>query len=156
MRGRRLAVSGAFAALAALVLSGCGSSPLLPPPVDVSSPYISNSTARYDALTGFGRQEARVRVCSLTGGPLTVDVHSPGADADTQLTVRAISTDVESGGDVGAATLVDQSFPKPTVTLDLHLESSRALRSGECVDVSLSSTRNLFEAGDAFYYTVSW
>lgn len=156
MRIGRVVVSGACAAMAALVLSGCGTNPPLPPPLDVSSPYYGGSTPYIDALSGFGRQQSRVRVCSISGGPLTVDVHSPGADADTQLTVRVVSTDVDPGVDPVAATLIDEVYRQPTVTIDTHVESNRALRSGECADVSLVSTRNLFEAGDAFYYTVTW
>lgn len=154
MSVRRVVVVGACAAMVALVLSGCGSSPALPPPVDVSSPYHGWSTVYVDALSGFGRQQSRVRVCSLTGGPLTVDVHSPAADADTQLTVRVVSTDPDTGDTT--AILIDRVFLQPTVTTDTHVESSRALRAGECADVSLVSTQDLFRAGEPFSYTVAW
>ena len=156
MRVRRGVVSGVSAAIVALVLSACGPSPYLPPPVSVSSPYFGASAPFVDALSGIGKQQARVRVCSLGGGPLSVDVHFPGANAGTQLTVRAISTDSETTGDVTDATLIDQTYDRGTVTIDTHFESNRPLRGGECADVVLLSTYNTFAPGDPFNFTVTW
>lgn len=155
MRARRVVMSGFSVAIAALALSGCGPSPSVPA-VPITSPYVSNTSAVVDPISGIGNQRAWVRVCSLTGGPLTVDVHSPGASAATQYTVRAISTDAESTGDVAAATLIEQTYVRGTVPLDAHVESSRPLRGGECVDVSLVGNDNFFAAGDPYYFTVSW
>jgi len=155
MRARRVVMSGFSVAIVALALSGCGASPPLPAAA-ITSPYVSNTSAVVDPLSGIGNQRARVRVCSLTGGPLTVDVHSPGASAGTQYTVRAISTDAESTGDVVAATLIEQTFPRGTVPLDAHIESSRPLRGGECVDVSFVGNDNFFAPGDPYYFTLNW
>jgi hypothetical protein len=159
MSVRRVVVSGLSVVIVALALSACAPNPTvpyLPWPLAVSSPYHSASTAFIDAISGIGRQQAKVRVCSLAGGPLAVDVRSPGADAGTQLTVRAVSTDLETTGDVVDATLIEETYPRGTVTVDTHFESSRALRSGECADVTLVGTHNRFSPGDPFYFTVTW
>lgn len=157
---RRVVVSGVVAAVVALLLSACAPNPGGPSlpgwPVAVSSPYISSSTARIDPISGIGNQQAKVRVCSLTGGPLAVDVRSPGADAGTLLSVRAISTDLETTGDLVDATLFDVTHPRGTLTVDTHFESSRDLRPGECADVTLVGNQNIFTAGDRFYFTVTW
>ena len=105
---RRVVVSVIGAAAVALVLSACGSSPLLPPVVGLSSPYHGSSAL--DPLSQTGGQSAKVRVCSLAGGPLTVDVHIPGADVHTELHVRAYSTDIDVNPDLDATRLIEQHF----------------------------------------------
>jgi hypothetical protein len=149
-------VSGVGAAIVAVALSGCGTSPSLPPVPVVSSPFHGWSTVVVDPLTQIARQGATVRVCSPGGGPLAVDVQSPDADADTDLAVRVVSTDWETTGDVPGATLIDAGFHQPIAPVDAHVESNRPLRPGECADVGINSTRNLFQAGPPFTYTVTW
>jgi hypothetical protein len=156
MQGRRVVVSVVSAAIVALVLSACGTAPPATPPVLTTSPYHGTSTVWSDPLTGFGQQQARVQVCSPAGGPIVVDVHSPDVDATTELRVSAISTDYATTGDLAAAILIDEEFPKPTAPVDAHAESIRSMRPGECADVTVVSRRNIFSAGPAFTYTVTW
>lgn len=152
---RRVIVSGVSAALVALALAGCVPNPAGPSlpgwPLALSSPYHGASTPVVDPISGIGRHVAKVRVCSLAGGPVAVDVHSPGATDRTRLTVRIEST--RSGDD---ATLLDAYFPEPTVTVDTHLESNRALEAGECADVTLLSSYGGFVPGDRFTFKVTW
>lgn len=150
MRAHRVVTSGVSAALVALVLSGCGSSPFLPTTV-VTSPYVSRSSAVVDPISGIGNQRATVRVCSIGGGPISVHVSSPGADAGTVLTVRAIST----SGDADA-TLIEQTVPRGSVTLDSNFESNRPMRPGECANVDFVGNRNFFDPGDPFHFTIIW
>jgi hypothetical protein len=156
MRAHRVVMSGICVAIVALALSGCGTSPAQPTAPVVSSPYLGSSAARVDPISGIGIQQARVQLCSLAGGPLRVHVSSPGANTGTQLTVRAISTDLESTGDVVDATLVEQTVARGTVTIDTHVESNRAMMPNECAVVTLVSNDDFFAAGDPFSFTVTW
>ncbi len=154
MKTRRLGLSGVCVAIAALVLSACGASPYLPPAVTLTSPYMSASTPFVDGISGIGKQQARIVVCSIGGGPLEVHVHHPNASEGTSLTVRATSTDTT--GDEADTTLIDVGHPSPTVGVDTYFESTRDLRPGECAEVILLSTYNMLAPGPSFHFTVTW
>ena len=151
---RRVVVSGVGAAAVALLLSACGSSPLLPPVVGLSSPYQGSSSA--DPLSQTGGQSAKVRVCSLAGGPLAVDVHIPAADVHTELHVRAYSTDIDANPDLEAARLIEEHFLDGSSGVDVHVVSERPLRPGECADVMLGSSQFFFDPGYPFTFTITW
>jgi hypothetical protein len=145
MTVRRACMSGVGAAVVALVLSGCGASPLLPPFVAVTSPFSGSSV---HALTG-SDQLALVRLCSLTGGPLTVDVTIPGADFQSGLGVRVTSVD-------DPTSVLLQFNQEQQVGVSTHLESSRPIAPGECIDVAIASREFFFDPGLPFSYTLTW
>ena len=152
MAVRRAVVSGIGLAVAALLLSACGTNPMLPPTVALTSPYHGSSTL--DLLDQTGRQTAKVRVCSLAGGPLTVDVHIAAPTSNTDLSVRAYSTDGEVTHDPVDSTLFESILDgAPT---DTHFESTRPMRPGECADVFLSTTEFLGDPGLPYTFTITW
>ncbi|UDY36307.1 hypothetical protein [Dermatobacter hominis] len=153
MVDRRVVVSGVGAAIVALLLSACGSSPLLPPALGLTSPYQGSSVL--DPLSPTGAQVAKVRVCSLAGGPLAVDVHSPAPDSNTGLSVHANSTDLETTGDVEAARLIE-FVQIQAIGADTHLESERAMRPGECANVLIASAQYFDFVGKPFTFTITW
>ncbi len=153
MSTRRVVMSGLGAA-AVLLLAACGSSPLLPPVIGLSSPYQGSSSP--DPLSQTGGQSAKVRVCSPSGGPPAVDVHIPAADSHTELHVRAYSTDLEVNPDLEATRLIEEHFLDGTSGVDAHVVSERPLRPGECADVTLGSTQFFFDPGYPFTFTITW
>jgi hypothetical protein len=151
MTVRRVVLSGVGAAVVALLLSACGASPILPPLVGLTSPYRGSSvTSLFN-----NSQTANVLVCSITGGPLTVDVHSPGADGNTGVGVHATSTDPALAADPDAARLME-FVQEQAVGVDTHLVSERALHAGECADVQMGSSQYFFDPGLPFSYTITW
>ena len=153
MAVRRAVVPGIAAAVAALLLSACGVSPLLPPTVAVTSPYHGASTL--DPLSQTGGQAAKIRVCSVGGGPLAVDVHIAAPIINTFLAVRAMSTDLEVTHDLADATLFDR-LVEDELTADTHFESTRPMRAGECADVFLGSGSGWGDPGLPFTFTITW
>lgn len=157
MTTRRVARFGVGAVLLAVALSGCVSSPYSPPTVVVvSSPYVGTSQVVVDPLAQIGYQQGKVRVCSLSGGLLAVDVQTPTADSTTSLSVTAFSTDIETLGNVPEVRVLEASVGQGNVAVDMNFESSRPMRPGECADVSVRTQTNTLGTGPAFGFTVTW
>ena len=126
------------------------------PTVVVSSPYVGTSQVVVEPLLEIGYQQGKVRVCSLTGGPLALDVHTPDADATTSLSAGVVSTDIETLGNVPEVRVLEASVGKGDVAVDMHFESSRPMRPGECADVTVRTETNTLGTGPAFGFTVTW
>ncbi|UDY36089.1 hypothetical protein [Dermatobacter hominis] len=147
---RRVAVS-ALGALVVLGLSACGTSPIMPPTVALSSPYHSSSVP--DVL-GSGSQVAKVRVCSVTGGPVAIDVHfdDPTGYYST-LTVTARSNLFDPNTEYGI--ILSKGY-LGDVAADTHLETDRPLEVGECADVGIYTSNYIDRQGLPFTFTITW
>ena len=150
---RRVAVS-ALGALVVIGLSACGAIPMGPPgDLALVSPYSGSSVAD---LLGSGSQLAKVRVCSVNGGPLSVDVHfDVPIEFSSTLSVQAHSIGLDPAGEEGLliGQLYDGSRP---FGADFHVESIRPLGPGECADVGIFTSNYNTRQGLPFTFTITW
>jgi hypothetical protein len=138
-------------AAGALALASCGAAPNLPVPA-LTSPA-TGASAPYLFDPG-GPQFAAVRICSVTGGPVHVDVHMPLADALTEIGIYAYADFADTAGSLEfpGYPIIHPGVPGP----DMSAESSRDLAPGECATINISTEQFFSDPGRAFTYRITW
>lgn len=135
-----------------MAITACGSTPSIPVQGVVSPVTGASVTSPFDTDI----QTASVRVCSLAGGPIDVDVHLVDLYPRTQIGINVISADrTEEAGPLRFPGYPILS-PDEVTAQDLHATSNRPLLPSECAVVQIGTSAFLSDPGPPFTYSISW
>ena len=146
MRTKRALGLAAALMVAAVVSAGCNGTigPALTSPITGSSDVLFSPGFPPD----YEHQHATVNLCSLGGGPATLNVHIPDATSNTYLDV---------GSTVDNPQLFYAYLGPGQVGVDNNLTSEFELAPRQCATIQIHvSNGGLGNPAPPFSYTVSW